>query len=254
MNFNYSSRISEINSLLSEPDTYLPADNSVMLKIKEYYRVPFVYALNSVSGASLTAYETKLALKERIIPKTLDLQEAENALRLSKAYDYMFKTAQNDAVLEDDIKQFYRICCSSSDTDSENCYRTQNVIIPETMFEPPDYSKVPELMNEFVKLMPKMRQALHFAEYSAWLHLNLLNINPFMTLNNVCAVFLSSINILKLGYPPVIIPHVLMKDYYDALKSAQADKEPSAFRDFISEMVFETLRDYARTSRSFIML
>lgn len=130
-------------------------------------------------------------------------------------------------------------------------YRRVPIIISGTDYVPPSPKKIPGLMKIFLKNLPEKRKKMHPVEFSAHLHLELVNIHPFVDGNGRTARLLMNLSLFQSGYVITIIPPILRHDYISLLKKAQTgSKNPREFYHFISEMVWESSRDYLRLLKS----
>ena len=102
-------------------------------------------------------------------------------------------------------------------------------------------------MKKFVSSIPELRAQYHPIEFAALLHLNLVTIHPFFDGNGRTARLLMNLALLQAGYIITIIPPVLRNDYINTLQQAQLEpKDNTSFVNFISEMVYENMKDYMR--------
>jgi Fic family protein len=104
-------------------------------------------------------------------------------------------------------------------------------------------------MKELVSQIPVKKETLHPIDFASWLHLEFVSIHPFIDGNGRAARLLMNLVLMQEGYPIVVIPPVLRKEYLDAIRLAQIKKTPEIFYDFTAEVVIESLRDYKRLVR-----
>ena len=135
---------------------------------------------------------------------------------------------------------YYRI-----DSKQAGKYRKQKVIITGTDFIPPGPEQIPELMSAFADRIPDHRRKYHPVEFSALLHKELVTIHPFIDGNGRAARLLMNLAFLQDGYPIVIIPPVLKRDYLNALdRTHRGDDKP--FLKFIAGVCYESAKEYLR--------
>ena len=126
------------------------------------------------------------------------------------------------------------------------------VIITGTEYIPPAPADVAEKMKEFVASLPELKKNHHPVEFSALVHLGLVNIHPFIDGNGRTARLLMNLALIQAGYVITIIPPILRSDYITLVKAAQLEKglRKRDFINFISAMVFESTSDYFRLLRA----
>jgi Fic family protein len=104
-------------------------------------------------------------------------------------------------------------------------------------------------MKKFIAEIPIKKTTLHPVDFASWLHLEFVNIHPFVDGNGRCARLLTNLALMSEAYPIIIIPPILRKDYLETIIASQhkGDKEP--FYNFMAEVVVESLKDYKRLLR-----
>ena len=238
--YNYINRTKEIDELKKHLDEIMPEENILLKKLKEQLRISFISGFSSLNKTKI-----KTILENSQTGNISDC-EIKAVIAYSNIFDFLYGNENECNITENDIINLHKIFYENIDSENAGKYRKENIIITETGYKPPNYSTVPNLMYTLISLIPKMKKALHPIDFAAWLHLNLINISPFMEGNNICAVFLSNMALIKEGYCQFYIPSILKSDYYEALKRAQIEKEPDRLIAFISEMELEAMRDRIR--------
>jgi Fic family protein len=80
-------------------------------------------------------------------------------------------------------------------------------------------------------------------------HMHFVNIHPFIDGNGRTARLLMNLALLQNGYPITIIPPIMRSAYISALqKTNKGNMQP--FLHFISEMVYESSKEYLRLIKS----
>lgn len=243
---NYENRCADIDKLKAELDTYRPFDDNTLQQLKEYYRVSLTYTSNALEGNTLTESETKVILEDGITIGGHPIREIQETIGHSKAYDLLYDLIQNEDITEDNILTLHKLFYEQINPVNAGMYRDKKVIITGTTYEPPAPDKIQGLMKDFLALIPQKAKQLHPVELAAWVHLNFVNIHPFIDGNGRTARLLTNLILFKYGYPVVIIPPILRADYIEALKASQTQNNDVVFTNFISEMVLESMKDYLR--------
>jgi len=241
----YGKTIKDVDGLQKEINKYRPLPRNALKQLREYYRIGLTYSSNALEGNSLTETETKIVLEEGITIGGKPLKDHYEAIGHSEAYDHLFRLSKNRIITEEDILELHKLFYYRIDRENAGVYRKVPVIIAgiEVKFPPP--SKIKPLMQEFVRKIPLLREKDHPVEYSALLHLRLVNIHPFIDGNGRTARLLMNLALLQAGYVITIIPPVLRREYLDSLKASnRGDNKP--FIDLIMAMVYESQKDYLR--------
>ena len=244
----YENRLSDNDTLQEKIREHRPLDAYEVKQLKEYYRIGLTYSSNALEGNSLTESETKVVLEDGITIGGKPLKDHLEAIGHSEAFDLLYKLADSQEITEDDILGLHRLFYYRIDAGTAGKYRDRNVIITGTDFMPPAPTAVPSAMQEFLGNVPTLLQ-LHPVEYAAMLHLNLVNIHPFIDGNGRTARLLMNLALLQAGFPITIIPPIIRGDYISALRdSNKGDNTP--FINFTSCCVWESQKEYLRLLES----
>jgi Fic family protein len=241
----YGKTIKEVDELQKEINRYRPLPHHALKQLKEYYRIGLTYSSNALEGNSLTETETKIVLEEGITIGGKPLKDHYEAIGHSEAYDYLLRLSKKRIITEEDILELHKLFYYRIDRKNAGGYRKVPVIIAgvDVKFPPP--SKIKPLMQEFIKKIPLLSEKHHPVEFSALLHLRLVNIHPFIDGNGRTARLLMNLVLLQAGYVITVIPPVLRRQYLDSLKAGnRGDIKP--FIDLIIAMVHESQKDYLR--------
>ncbi len=241
----YGKTVKEMDSLQKEINKFRPLRRNALKQLRDYYRVGLTYSSNALEGNSLTETETKIVLEEGITIGGKPLKDHYEAIGHSEAYDYLFQLSKKKIITEENVLQFHRLFYYRIDKENAGVYRKVPVIITgaDVKFPPP--SKIKSLMHKFVGEIPLLMKKNHPVEYSALLHLRLVNIHPFIDGNGRAARLLMNLALIQTGYVITIIPPILRREYLDSLKASnRGDNKP--FFDLIIRMVYESQKDYLR--------
>ncbi|OGS23605.1 MAG: cell filamentation protein Fic [Elusimicrobia bacterium RIFOXYB2_FULL_50_12] len=241
----YTSRLKENDELRERINAYRPLSENAVQQLREYYRIGLTYSSNAIEGNSLTETETKIVIEEGITIGGKPLKDHYEAIGHSEAYGLLCKLAGARQITEQDILQLHKLFYRRIDEDNAGAYRKVNVIITGSEVTPPHHSKVPGLVSGMVRDMSVMRNKYHPVEFAALLHKEFVAIHPFIDGNGRTTRLLLNLALLQQGYTITVIPPVLRSNYINALKKTdKGDNQP--FINFISNMVYESQRDYIR--------
>ncbi len=241
----FKNRLMDIDHLKKQIDAHRPLSPHMLKQLKEYYRIGLTWTSNALEGSSLTETETKVVLEDGLTIGGRPLRDHLEALGHSEAYDFMLSLTAKKTITEKSIFELHRIFYYHIDLVSAGKYRTMSVQVTGTDFKFPSATSIPPLMKDFVKRMPELRKQLHPVEYAAHLHLTLVTIHPFIDGNGRTARLLMNLGLLQHGYAITIIPPI-MRQHYMALVKQGNKGEAQPFIDFITEMVYESQKEYVR--------
>jgi Fic family protein len=249
---NYQNRIPQIDTLNREIAAFRPLSEPILSQIKEYFRIGLTYSSNALEGNTLTETETKIVLEEGLTVAGKPLRDHYEASGHSEAYELVLSLAINHGFTEEEICAIHELFFYRIDRENAGRYRKVPVIITGTEYIPPAPADVAERMKEFVASLPELKKNHHPVEFSALVHLGLVNIHPFIDGNGRTARLLMNLALMQAGYVITIIPPILRSDYITLVKAAQLEKglRERDFINFISAMVFESTSDYFRLLRA----
>ena len=92
-------------------------------------------------------------------------------------------------------------------------------------------------MNEFIEWYSTKTQELHPVERDAMVQIIFVGIHPFVDRNGRTSRLLLNLELMKNGYPPIVIKNANRLEYYAALDKAYTTGENS---DLISLVMKET--------------
>lgn len=250
----YQNRIHQIDELNREIASFRPLTPPVLAQLKEYFRIGLTYSSNALEGNTLTETETKIVLEDGLTIAGKPLRDHYEVSGHSEAYDLVCQLGGNQGFSEREIGTVHELFFYRIDRENAGRYRTVPVIITGTEYLPPAPADVPERMREFVESLPELRRNHHPVEFAAIVHLELVNIHPFIDGNGRTARLLMNLALIQDGYVITIIPPLLRGDYLTLVKEAQLKKglKVTDFVNFVSAMVYESTGDYVRLVRGMV--
>ncbi len=245
----FNDRTADIDKIKNEIDQYRALPDHLMPMLKEYFRIGLTYSSNALEGNTLTETETKVIIEDCLTIGGKTLREHFEVVGHSQAYDFMWSKSQNDQFAEDDIRKLHHLFYYRIDEKNAGSYRNVPVFISGTDYEFPKPAYLSSLMNKFVHDIPELKQQYHPVFFAAMVHMHFVNIHPFIDGNGRTARLLMNLALLQNGYPITIIPPTMRSAYISALqKTNKGNIQP--FLHFISEMVYESSKEYLRLVKS----
>lgn len=245
----YSNTFSSIDAIAKELREYRPLAKREVQELREYYRIGLTYTSNALEGNSLTQAETKVVLEEGITIGGKLIKDHLEALGHSDAYNLLYTLVKHKEITEKDIVKLHKFFYQRIDPSRAGKYRKEQVFITGTDFIPPTAKAIPALMEAYIESLPELKKTVHPVEFAALLHLELVTIHPFIDGNGRTARLLMNLALLQDEYCITTIPAVVRADYITALQLAQKGNK-QAFVNFISTMVYESLKDHVRMVRA----
>ena len=243
----YESKLTQIDALQKQIESFRPLSSSALAQIKEYFRVGLTYSSNALEGNTLTETETKVVLEDGLTIAGKPLKDHYEASGHSEAFDAIYNLAKKKTFSEKDILQIHRLFYYRIDKQNAGHYRKVPVIITGTDYLPPAPGKAPGLIKKFITIAPSQKKNLHPVTFAAKVHSAIVDIHPFIDGNGRTARLLMNLALFQAGYSITVIPPILRADYITLVKRSQTGvKNDSDLIHFISCMVYESTKDYLR--------
>lgn len=218
-----------------------PLPVNTVKSLRENTLLEWTYNSNAIEGNTLTISETKVVL-EGITIGGKSMKEHLEVINHKDAILYLEElVAKNEDLSEWDIKNIHQLVLKTINDDQAGAYRTENVIISGAKHRPPKHYLIKEQMENLIRQYNERLSDLHPIEKAALLHGEFVKIHPFVDGNGRTARLLLNFELLKNGYPPVIIKKEMRLEYYDALDHAHTTGDYDQFTNLVAKCMEESL-------------
>ena len=233
----------EVDKLKKELDSKRPIPKETLRSLEESINLEWTYNSNGIEGNTLTLRETQVVL-EGITVGGKSIKEHLEAINHEKAILYLNDLVkENNPITEWNIKSIHQLVLKDIDDENAGRYRRENVTIKGAIHIPPDYLKVPELMEKLI-LNYENWNNFHPIIQAALLHGELVKIHPFIDGNGRTSRLLMNLDLMNHGYNPVIIKKEDRLEYYEALDKAHTTGDYTDFIQLIIKIEIEILKKY----------
>lgn len=233
----------EVDSLKRELDSKRPIPKETLKSLKESINLEWTYNSNGIEGNTLTLRETQVVL-EGITVGGKSIKEHLEAINHEKAILFLDDLVKdNEPISEWNIKNIHQLILKDIDNENAGRYRKENVTIKGATHIPPDYLKVPELMEKLI-LTYNTWNEYHPIIQAALLHGELVKIHPFVDGNGRTSRLLMNLDLMNSGYNPVIIKKESRLKYYEALDKAHTTGNYTDFVKLVTKLEIEMLKKY----------
>ena len=233
----------EVDSLKKELDGKRPIPKETLKSLRESINLEWTYNSNGIEGNTLTLRETQVVL-EGITVGGKSIKEHLEAINHEKAILFLDDLVKNnEPISEWNIKNIHQLILKDIDNENAGRYRKENVTIKGATHIPPDYLKVPELMEKLI-LTYNTWSEYHPIIQAALLHGELVKIHPFVDGNGRTSRLLMNLDLMNSGYNPVIIKKESRLKYYEALDKAHTTGNYTDFVKLVTKLEVEMLKKY----------
>lgn len=226
-------------------DSLRPLNTETVKSIREKLLLDWTYNSNAIEGNTLTLVETKVVL-EGITIGGKTLREHLEVINHKEAILYVEEIVKNEEPLTEwQIKNIHSLVLKGINDNYTGRYRDQNVIISGAIHIPPDYILLDELMSQFIDWYnSKEAQEMNPIERAARVHGEFVKIHPYIDGNGRIARLLLNLELMKSGYPPIVIRNNRRVEYYEALDRAHTTEDYSNFITIVKHEVENSIDLY----------
>jgi Fic family protein len=227
----------KLDEMKTKLDTLQPLPCGILRNIHEDLVLRWTYHSNAIEGNTLTLKETKVVLEGITIGGKL-VREHFEALNHRDAIFYIEDIVNHSEIFSEwQIRNIHQLILKNIDTDNAGRYRNINVTISGARHQPPDFTQVPIKMSDFILWYQNKALGMHPIERAAFVHADFVGIHPFIDGNGRTSRLLMNLELMKSGFPPVVITVDQRLRYYEALDKAHTQKDYSDFIILIKECV-----------------
>lgn len=237
-------RFEHLDHLKSILNSYPPLSDSIVKNLRDELILRWTYNSNAIEGNTLTLQETKVAL-EGITIGGKTIREHFEAINHKEAILYVESLVKdNEPLTEWEIKSIHALVLKNIDNDNMGKYRNINVLISGAEHRPVDHLNIPDKMSSFMQWYTSVGQALHPVERAAKVHVDFVGIHPFIDGNGRTSRLLMNLELMKNGFPPVVIKVEDRLAYYQTLDTAHVSNDYKPFIDLVIKAVEESFEPY----------
>ncbi|MBL4935540.1 Fic family protein [Clostridium sp. YIM B02515] len=225
-------------------DSKRPLPQYTIKSIREQLNLEWTYNSNAIEGNTLTLMETKVVL-EGITIGGKTLREHLEVINHRDAILYVEEIVKNNEPFSEwQIKNIHRLVLKGINDEYAGAYRDQQVIIAGAKHIPPEPFLIKEQMENLIKWYEGEGAKLHPILRAAMLHVIFVGIHPFIDGNGRTSRLLLNLELMKNGYPPMVIRNENRIKYYNALDKAHTTNDNTDFAELVLEELNKTMDLY----------
>lgn len=213
-----------------------PFSKNTLKSIREDLILRWTCESNALEGNTFTLSETKVFLESGITIGGKTFLEHSEILNHKKAILFMEEElSENKELSEEQIKKIQKIIMFGIEEKLPGEYRDGSIVISGSDYSFPTSLELPERMSKLIEWYNNFSG--HPVEKAGLLHEKFVTIHPFFDGNGRTARILLNMELMKNGYPPIIIEKKERKIYNNSLKKAQTRGDNRDFLEFIKTKV-----------------
>lgn len=198
-----------------------------------------VYNSNAIENSTLTLEDTEKILLDNIVPKNSDAREVYEAKNLARVTEILlsekYKELNTQLILE-----LHKILLSNIKDDCAGRFRKEDEWVRVGNHVGANPKFVQKLMQELLEKYNNNKE--FFLDNIAHFHAEFETIHPFCDGNGRIGRVLINQQLLKLGFPPIIIQNKnKRKEYYPIFASYQKSAKHEKFTELFALLLQESL-------------
>lgn len=233
-----------VDALKSQLDAHRPLSADVTRQLRADMVLRYTFHSNAIEGNTLSLMETKVVLEDGVTIGGKSVREHLEAINHADAIGFLETLVATGTLLDErNLKELHSLVLRGI-ANTAGCYRTGNVIISGAGHTPPDHLHVQEHMDNFFAWYAHESQQLHPVERAARLHADLVVIHPFSDGNGRTSRLAMNLELMRAGFPTVVIPVEERAAYYENLDAVGSRKDYEPFTRQVIALVERSFTPY----------
>ncbi len=211
-------------------DASPPLPVATMQSLMDDFLIRYAHETTAIEGNTLTLHEAQVLLEEGTTVGGKTLREHLEVINVRDAWHALEALVRDQAPLtESALGELHRLLTQGILGNEAGSYRRVPVYIRGSLHVPPNWVKVPDLMQRFVDRFRERPLAEHPVRWAALAHVELAAIHPFPDGNGRVSRLVINWLLMRDGWPPALYTMTERQEYLDALEEAQYRGQPDRF-------------------------
>ncbi len=180
-----------------------------------------VYNSNAIENSTLTLKETEKILLEQEVSRNLSVREVYEAKNLAGVTEYIWLKAKKTDISPKIILSMHQMLMAGIDDSITGRFRRANEYVRVGTHIAPAPEHIERLLENALLDYSSSNEKF-FSDNIAWFHLEFEHTHPFNDGNGRIGRALINYQLMRLGFPPVIIRSKGKADYYAAFLDYQS--------------------------------
>ena|SRR3989344_334295 len=199
-----------------------------------------VYNSNAIENSTLTLKETEQILLDLEVSRRVTVREVFEAKNLGRVISYKRNTSQTEELSIERILFLHKMLLSGINDEIAGRFRKENEYVRVGMFIAPPPEHIQLRMNELL-IAYTSDVSSYFLEKIAKFHLEFETIHPFNDGNGRLGRVLINYQLLRLGFPRIIIRQKEKHIYYRGFEIYRNNKKTTVMDHVLALALTESL-------------
>ncbi|TAN44208.1 MAG: Fic family protein [Nitrospirae bacterium] len=202
-----------LQSLRSEYESLRKGKDSLLRLIDEAEVPESVYNSNAIENSTLTLKETEKILLEMEVSRNVSLREVFEAKNLARITEYIRDKAAQEDLTKDSILLLHRMLMGNINDNIAGRFRTSGEYVRVGTHIAPAPEQVEPMIEKILDDYYSNLES-YFVDKIAVSHLNFETVHPFIDGNGRIGRVIINYQLLRMGFPCIIIRDKEKKEYY----------------------------------------
>ncbi len=229
-----------IQALKAEYDRLRKGKDSLLVMIDEAEVPESVYNSNAIENSTLTLKETEKILLDMEVSRDVSLREVFEAKNLARVIGYVRGKSKETDVNKEIILLLHQMLIGGIDDRIAGRFRKTGEYVRVGTHVAPAPEQVERLIDEAIAVYTSDLSA-YFLDKIAKFHLDFENVHPFNDGNGRIGRILICFQLLRLGFPMIIIRDREKQEYYRAFNDYRDGKNAKTMEKVLSLGLTESL-------------
>ncbi len=226
---------------LKEEYDHLKVDKDALLQIIDEAEIPeSVYNSNAIENSTLTLKETEKILLEMEVSRDISLREVFEAKNLALVMDYVRRKAKEQELSEELILLLHQMLIGNIDESIAGRFRKEHEYVRVGTHIAPAPEHIERMLEQHL-IEYSSDHDIYFIDKIAKFHLDFETIHPFNDGNGRIGRVLLNYQLLRWGFPGVIIRDKEKKTYYDAFNEYRDGQLAKKMERIVTMSLMESL-------------
>ena len=229
-----------IQTLKSEFDTLRQGKESLLLMIAEAEVPEAVYNSNAIENSTLTLRETEKILLDMEVSRDVSVREVFEAKNLARVIGYIRKKSQETEINKEVILLLHQMLINGINDNIAGRFRKTGEYVRVGTYIAPAPEHVEKMIDEVITEYTSNLSS-YFIDKIAKFHLDFETIHPFNDGNGRLGRALICFQLLRLGFPVVIIRDKEKQKYYKTFSDYRDKKNTKTMEKVVALALIESL-------------
>lgn len=211
-------------------DVAAPLPAATRKSLMDDFLIRYAHETTAIEGNTLTLHEAQAILEDGVTVGGKTLREHLEVVNVRSAWQTLEALVRDKAALtESALSDLHRQLMQGILGDQAGLYRRVPVYIRGSQHVPPNWVKVPDLMQRFVNRFHERPSTEHPVHWAALAHIELAGIHPFVDGNGRVSRLVANWLLMREAWPPALYTATERGWYLDTLEEAQFRGQPNEF-------------------------